>query len=236
MTTVCEGSCSDKADKREGSSACIASEGSLRLRSKPKAFPEDSFFLFDERLFLATSSTANASFGELRVGCDCGRLLKPSAELVFNHAPSLSSVRRNGEDFCGLFQGLSSRVVPNDTGRFRDEGGLGVLKLRTEDMLLLTECPRMVDKEPSVSDEMVDNGRGMYSTFSENSTRGLDDGLVGESFTMVSSNCALVGVAAGSECSIGVVGRLLLNRCMGSGDGMKWLISCPDMAVERRWR
>lgn len=63
----------------------------------------------------------------------------------------------------------------------RETGGLGVLRLRTEEMLLLTEWPRTVDIELSVSDEIVESGRGMYSTSSENSTRGLDGGRVGES-------------------------------------------------------
>lgn len=46
-------------------------------------------------------------------------------------------------------------------------------------MLLLTECPRTVDMEPSVSEDIVERGRGIYSTLSENSTRGREGGRVG---------------------------------------------------------
>lgn len=60
----------------------------------------------------------------------------------------------------------------------REDGGLGVLRLRTEEMLLLTECPRTVDSELSVPDEMVERGRGINSTLSENPTRSRDGGRV----------------------------------------------------------
>lgn len=160
--------------------------------------------------------------------------------LTLSHSPSLASGRRKGEDEDGAHHGPFSSVVPKGVVRDRAEGGLGVLRLNMDEMLLLTECPRMVDMEPSVSDDIVDRGRGMYSTLSENSTRGLDDGRVGESAMDGLSNCTLVGVTAVDErspgCSKGVLGRLLLNRGCASGGDMKWLNSCPDMAVDRRCR
>jgi hypothetical protein len=56
--------------------------------------------------------------------------------------------------------------------------GGGEPMLITEDMLLLTEWFLLMEKEPS--DEMVESGLGMISTFSENPTRGRDPGLDGD--------------------------------------------------------
>lgn len=49
-------------------------------------------------------------------------------------------------------------------------------RLIIDEMLFPTEWPQIVDAELVVSDETVDNGRGMYSTFSEKPTRGRDAG------------------------------------------------------------
>lgn len=49
-------------------------------------------------------------------------------------------------------------------------------KLMTEEMLFATEWPRSVDAELTVSEETVESGRGMYSTFSEKPTRGREGG------------------------------------------------------------
>lgn len=99
----------------------------------------------------------------------------------------------------------------NEGVRAREDGGLGLLKLNTEDMLLFTEWPRTVDIELSVSDEMVDNGLGMYSTFSENSTRGRDGGLAGEESRGGPNGSFDAEVEPGGP-SRGVFGRLLLKR------------------------
>lgn len=76
-------------------------------------------------------------------------------------------------ELCGRGLAISSsNVVLRDGVLIRTDAGLEVPALITEDMLLLTECPRIVENEPSVSDEIVDNGR-MYSTLSANPTRTL---------------------------------------------------------------
>ena len=62
-----------------------------------------------------------------------------------------------------------SNVVSSDGRALRAEGGLAP-PLIMEDKLPDTEWPRIVDKELSVSEEIVDRGR-MYSTLSENPTR-----------------------------------------------------------------
>lgn len=119
----------------------------------------------------------------------------------------------------------------------RNDGGLGVLRLRTDEMLLLTEWPRLVDMELSVSEDMVESGLGMYSTFSENSTRGLDGGRVGDSGKGTdsdSSSLAIEGCETCPGCSNGVLGRLLLNRGCGSGGDIRKLRSCPEIAVDLR--
>ena len=53
--------------------------------------------------------------------------------------------------------------------------GLEVPALMTDERLLVAECPRIVDMEVSVSDEMVERGR-IYSTLSEKPTRARDGG------------------------------------------------------------
>lgn len=75
-----------------------------------------------------------------------------------------------------LGRASSSRVVLSDGRPDRADCGLDVLALMTDDKLFVAECPRTVDNDVSVSDEIVESGR-MYSTLSEKPTRALDGGL-----------------------------------------------------------
>ena len=102
-------------------------------------------------------------------------------------------------------------MVLREGVRAREDGGLGLLKLNTEEILLFTECPRTVDIELSVSEDIVDSGLGMYSTFSENSTRGRDGGLAGKESRGGPNTSFEFDVEDGGP-SRGVFGRLLLNR------------------------
>lgn len=113
--------------------------------------------------------------------------------------------------------------------------------LITEEILLLTECPLLVVKEPS--EEIVESGRGMISTFSEKPTRGRDPGLAGEeSWESVSpadvdterpSGGAVVSSSAGWPS--GVFGRLLLSLGEASWDGnMIDMTSWLERAADRR--
>jgi len=97
---------------------------------------------------------------------------------LLNHSPSFSiRLLISSEDLALGFGSYSfSGAVLSDVRRYRAEGGLGVLKLSTDEILLFTEWPRMVDMELSVSDEMVESGRGMYSILSEKPTLGRDGG------------------------------------------------------------
>lgn len=93
-------------------------------------------------------------------------------------------------------------------------------ELIIEEKLPLTECPRIVDMELSVSDDMMESGR-IYSTRSENPTRALDGGrLCGDSSATLGSGwsnlAATTSWIAGNENddrfsrSIGEVGALSL--------------------------
>jgi hypothetical protein len=94
----------------------------------------------------------------------------------------------------------SSNVILKDGRAILDDGGLGALPLMTEERLFDTECPRIVDKELSVSEEMVDSGR-MYSTRSEKPTRALEGGLRGEP---PASSCVLEPSSViGEDCRVG---------------------------------
>ena len=73
-----------------------------------------------------------------------------------------------------------SNIVERDGRPFRADCGLAGLELMTDEMLPETEwVPLTVDMELSVSDEIVDNGRGINSTVSENPTLVRVGGLVG---------------------------------------------------------
>lgn len=72
----------------------------------------------------------------------------------------------------GAWSDSSSNVVPRDVVRTRFAGGLGVPRLSIDEILLLTEWPSRVVLP--ASEEIVDSGRGINSTLSENSTRGRD--------------------------------------------------------------
>jgi hypothetical protein len=123
----------------------------------------------------------------------------------------------------------------------RDILGGGEPMLITEVMLLLTEWFLLMEKDPS--DEMVESGLGMISTFSENPTRGRDPGLDGDDSR--EPNSALekdtersnTGVLAADSPGWpnGVFGRLVLVlggvSCVGSIiDITSWL----DKAADRR--
>lgn len=79
----------------------------------------------------------------------------------------------------------------------------------------------MFDSELSVSEDIVESGLGMYSTLSENSTRGLDGGRVGESSGAKGSDFAVEVCGVWPGCSSGVLGRLLLRRGFGSAGVMR---------------
>lgn len=81
----------------------------------------------------------------------------------------------------------------------------------------------MVDRELSVSEEIVESGRGIYSTFSANPTRGRDGGLAevlssggpNGSDRPLQRSGEVIGRWKGGEsegCSNGVFGRLVLER------------------------
>lgn len=139
-----------------------------------------------------------------------------SVGLPLSHSPSFSMcLLISNEDFA---RGLFSNAVCSTLVRIRADGGLGVLRLSTEEMLLLTEWPRIVDMELSVSEDMVESGRGMYSTLSEKPTVRRDGGLGSASSSAgpnrfevswagvfdptYSDPCDAIG------CSSGVFGRL----------------------------
>lgn len=180
-------------------------------------------------------------FGVSAADSDNGRF-KLCDERLFNHSPSFSTrLLISTEDF-GLGFDSSSNGALSDGLEGREEGGLGVPKLRTEEILLLTEWPLIVENELSVSDEIVESGRGMISTLSEKPTRGRDGGLVdcssnaGPNGSLCTSG-ADVARSRGGDCpgnSIGVVGRLELRRGWGSLGRMMLLRSWLEIAAERR--
>jgi hypothetical protein len=117
--------------------------------------------------------------------------------------------------------------------------GGGEPMLITEDMLLLTEWFLLMEKEPS--DEMVESGLGMISTFSENPTRGRDPGLDGDESREPNSTLekdtdrSNTGVLDSPGWPNGVFGRLVLVlggvSSVGSiMDKTSWL----DNAADRR--
>jgi hypothetical protein len=75
-------------------------------------------------------------------------------------------------ELCGRGATISSsNVVLSGVRVNLADGGLAAPALMTDDMLLERECPpRIVDMEPSVSEDMVESGL-MYSTLSANPTR-----------------------------------------------------------------
>jgi len=112
--------------------------------------------------------------------------------------------------------------------------------LITEVMLLLTEWFLLIENEPS--EDIVESGLGIISTFSENPTRGRDPGLDGDESR--EPNSALekdtdrsnTGVLDSPGWPNGVFGRLVLIlggvSSVGSiMDKTSWL----DNAADRRW-
>jgi hypothetical protein len=128
------------------------------------------------RLRTGASGSTKVVFAGAAADSERG-LFKLFDERLFSHSPSFSTrLLISTEDFALGFGSSSSGALSEGLDG-RVDGGLGDPRLSTEDMLLLTECPRMVDMELSVSEEMVDSGLGMISTLSEKPTRGRDGGL-----------------------------------------------------------
>jgi hypothetical protein len=138
---------------------------------------------------------------------------------------------------CGRF-GTASATVSNDWRVILVDG----VPETTDEKLLVTECPRMVDMELSVSDEMMDRGR-MYSTRSAKPTRAREGGrLWGDALT---SGSPAAGSMAAGTCSkpnmgcfspsIGVVGALPDRFCtFGSLGCSIELRSCMETAPDLR--
>ena len=70
---------------------------------------------------------------------------------------------------------VSSSTVLSVGRPFLNVAGLDVPELMTDDRLFVAEWPRNVDRDVSVSEEMVESGR-MYSTLSEKPTRAREGG------------------------------------------------------------
>jgi hypothetical protein len=113
--------------------------------------------------------------------------------------------------------------------------------LITEEMLLLTEWFLLVEKEPS--EEIVDSGRGMISTFSEKPTQRRDPGLVGDaslelesiSGTETERSSGSPDAYSSTRWPIGVFGRLALSLGELFSDGAIMVItSWLESAAERR--
>jgi hypothetical protein len=101
------------------------------------------------------------------------------AELeLFNQAPSRStrlliSIEERLRGACSTMEA----ILPALSDRWEVRAG-GEPMLITEEMLLLTEWFLLVLKDPS--DEIVESGLGMISTFSEKPTQRRDPGLTGD--------------------------------------------------------
>lgn len=181
-------------------------------------------------------STADSDIGRFRL----------SEDSRFSHWPSFSTRRGFTGDAIGAGFTSSPELVRIGIGIrwVRVVGGLGVLRLSSEDILVLTEWPLMVDTELSVSEEIVDRGRGMNSTLSEKPTRGLDCGLAGGvsrggpkgSAMPLVDDRELSSPTGGPGYSNGELGKLLLRRGWVSlGGCMSFTMSWLEMAAERRW-
>ncbi len=165
---------------------------------------------------------------------ECGRF-KLAEERLFSHSPSFSlcSLLFSKEDFA-FASGASSIGSLTESRGTLNACGLGVPMLIMDEMLLFSEWPRIVDNELSVSDEIVDSGRGMIVTLSSKPTRGRDGGRVGRSSSGgpngsdISRSTFEIELERGGECdgcSRGVVGRLWLKRGEASVGFMMLLTS-----------
>jgi len=80
----------------------------------------------------------------------------------------------------------SSSTVLREGRPARAGCGLEVVPPTIEDKLLVAEWPRIVDRDVSVSEEIVESGR-MYSTLSEKPTRARDGGRTANSSSAFAS-------------------------------------------------
>jgi hypothetical protein len=159
-------------DAREGPDTIMSSvagrDGSLRLACQKK------FFLRDRRRDVLGLPVDIAGLGD---EAEPGRL-------NFSRRPPNSSVllltSRTAPAVAGRGVALPCSRVVSSTGRaILAKTGLAAPMLIIEERLPDTECPRTVDMELSVSDDIVDKGR-MYSMRSEKPTRTRGAGLRGE--------------------------------------------------------
>jgi hypothetical protein len=121
---------------------------------------------------------AVGEFGEPRLDSSADLGLAGASTSICNNwwfgAPLLMAAS-DGMSGWSTLMDSSSKVVLR-AGRLNLLEGLAAPVLMTDDMLPVTEWPRMVDIELSVSEDMVESGR-MYSTRSEKPTRARDGGL-----------------------------------------------------------
>ena len=133
----------------------------------------------------------------------------------------------------------SSSIVVLSVGRLM-RGGVEVPTLTIDDRLPVAECPRIVDIDVSVSEEIVESGR-MYSTLSEKPTRALDGGRGGEESRSSRTDgwpTASLTELLKANClpSREVIGALPLRT--GGWDSAGRMMadrSCEEMAPDRRW-
>lgn len=160
---------------------------------------------------------------------------------IFNQAPSLSTrlLASIEERFLGACS-IMEAMLPALRDRCDVRTG-GEPILITEEMLLFTEWFLLVLKDPS--DEIVESGLGMISTFSEKPTQRREPGLIGEdsrelvSVSSVEAMRSSVGAVACSSAGWpnGVLGRLVLSLGEGSAEGtIMLLMSWLESAAERR--
>lgn len=122
----------------------------------------ECFLLCGFRVLAVDSGVAKVSLGDGAPDSETG-LVKLCCDDRFSHSPSFSiRLLISTEDLERDFISASSAML-GGVNATRD-GGLGTPKLNIELMLLLTECPRTVCREPSVSEEIVESGLGMTST------------------------------------------------------------------------
>ena len=224
------------AESLDGSLARVEIEGSLFLLSNPRLRPRECFVLRVALVRDSDSSSANDSVGD---GAD----MSGEEFELFNQEPSLSTrlLISMEERLLGACSTMAA-MLPALSERCEVRTG-GEPILITEEMLLLTEWFLLVLKDPS--DEIVESGLGMISTFSEKPTQRRDPGLIGDEsreLVSVSSPEARRSSGGAVACSSagwpsGVFGRLVLSLGTGSSVGVGVIMvftSWLESAAERR--